>query len=135
METFSLSTRRRMRILYSIFSTPKRHLIDFHKDIIIDPFHYLTDSNGLFIEKTLQPHLLRLFSGISLYLFNPMKFVLYKYLVEDGVPTILYVKGIYNGEPLYTPYAADAKNYNWLHALFLSLWMSVSWVNARYLKK
>lgn len=64
-----------------------------------------------------------------------MKFVLYKYLPEDGVPTILYVKEVTNGKPVFTKYASDARNYHWLQAMFLSVWLSLSWVNAKYLKK
>jgi len=71
----------------------------------------------------------------SLYLYDPMKFVLYKFLRDDGLPTILYVKGIYNGKPMFSRYAGDAKKYHWLYALFLSIWLSLSWVNVKYLKK
>ncbi len=64
-----------------------------------------------------------------------MKFVLYKYLLEDGLPTILYVKDTENGRPVFTPYACEARSYPWMHALFLSVWLNLSWVNLRYLKK
>ncbi len=64
-----------------------------------------------------------------------MKFVLYKYLLEDGLPTILYVKEVSDGKPVFTKYASDAKSYPWLHAMFLSLWLNVSWLNMKYLKK
>lgn len=64
-----------------------------------------------------------------------MKFVLYKYLQEDEMPIILYVKGIYDGKPMFSKYAEDAKRYNGLYTMFLSLWMNLSWVNEKYLKK
>ncbi|MBX3240718.1 MAG: hypothetical protein KIT80_00220 [Chitinophagaceae bacterium] len=63
-----------------------------------------------------------------------MKFVLYKHFYENGLPNILYVKGVCNGKPQYSKYADDAKRYSLLFAMLFSFWLSLSWINARYIK-
>ncbi|MBX3254050.1 MAG: hypothetical protein KF862_07920 [Chitinophagaceae bacterium] len=64
-----------------------------------------------------------------------MKYILYKYSESTQEPSLYYLSGIYNSEPQFSRYSADARKYSLLYAIYLSFRFNLTWINEKYIQK